>query len=479
MRGELLADRYRLTTPLGSGGMGQVWQARDEALGRAVAVKVVHRPADTTTRERLVCEARAAARLSHPGIVAVFDVDEATDGRLFLVMELVEGRSLAQILREAGRLPPERVAMIGAQAAHALAAAHGCGVIHRDIKPANLLISHDGTVKVADFGIAVLAGGNSTALTTTGDFVGTASYTAPERAMGRRGTASCDLYALGCALYEALAGRPPFRADNPVELLFQHVYQQPEPLHRIRPDVPRSLERVVHALLAKDPAERPADATRTAALLSAPLSDDITSTWSKPPAARMSRPPRPARQRRQLQTAFGVLATAVFAGSFALAWGGSAIEPAGEARRALSPAPAPSPSRKPAAPSSPSQAPSPSATSVAATPAATAVTASTTPASGPAPPVSRRVSPSALMAALARRITTQVSTMDPRLARDVQHRIAQLTCKLSEGKVKVAADKVRELNRRLAEARSQGRWAGDARTEQLLSQLSDRLPTRR
>ncbi|TJZ56776.1 serine/threonine protein kinase [Streptomyces piniterrae] len=472
MRGELLADRYRLATPLGSGGMGQVWRARDEVLGRAVAVKVVSRPADETTRERLVCEARAAARLSHPGIVAVFDVDETTDGRLFLVMELVEGRSLAQILREAGPLSPERVAAVGAQAAHALAAAHACGVIHRDIKPANLLIGHDGTVKVADFGIAVLAGGNSTALTTTGDVVGTASYTAPERAMGQRGTASCDLYALGCVLYEASAGRPPFRADNAVELLFQHVYRQPESLRRIRPDVPPSLERVVHALLAKAPAERPADATSTAALLSAPPDDDITSTWPTPAATGTSPPPGPTPQRWQLQTALGVLAAAVFAVTFAVAWADSSIEPTGQASRASSPAPDTSTSAKPAAPSPSSRAPSPSSTPA-------VVAASTTPAAAPTPPPpSRRVSPSALVAALTRRIRTQVSTMDPKLAREVQHRTAQLTGKLGEGKASIAADRVHELSRRLTEARSQGRWAGDARTEQLLRRLSRCLPTR-
>ncbi|MGP3949563.1 protein kinase domain-containing protein [Streptomyces sp. 7N604] len=473
MRGELLADRYRLMTPLGGGGMGQVWRACDEALGRDVAVKVVSqpsRPTGTTTGERLACEARAAARLSHPGIVAVFDVGAATDGRLFLVMELVEGRSLAQILREDGRLSPERVAVVGAQAAHALAAAHDSDVIHRDIKPANLLIAHDGTVKVADFGIAVLADENSTALTTTGDFVGTASYTAPERAMGGRGTAACDLYALGCVLYEALTGRPPFRADNAVELLFQHVHRQPEPLRRIRPDVPPSLEKVIHALLAKEPAERPSDATRTAALLSAPPRDDITSARPQPRATRMSPHPHPARRRWKLQTAIGVLATAAFAGSFALAWDDSSIEPAGQARPDASPAPGTATSRKPTTTPSP-RSPSPFATP-------SVVTASTPPTASPTPATPPRTSIAALAAALTRRINSQASTMDPRLARDVQRRTDQLMSKLSDGKVKDAADKVRELSERLTEARMQGRWAGDTRIERLLSQISDRLPTR-
>jgi serine/threonine protein kinase len=465
VRGELLVDRYRLMTLLGSGGTGQVWRARDEALERDVAVKVVSRlAADAAMAERFTCEARSAARLSHPGIVAIFDFGEVADGRLFLVMELVEGRSLAQVLREDGRLPTERGAAVGAQVACALAAAHERGVIHRDIKPANLLIGRDGTVKVADFGLAMLAEGNTTALTTTGVFVGTASYTAPERAMGQRGTAASDLYSLGCVLYEALSGRPPFRIGNVVELLYQHVHKQPEPLRRIRTDVSPALELTVHALLAKEPAERPTDAASTAMLLSAPDSEDATSVLAALRANRMRLPSRPARQRWLPQVAFGVLAAAVFAGTFALSWSQSSMEPTGQAGQATSPAPVRSASHKPVAGSSPSVSDISPETRTGIAPADNR----TSPTSSPA-------SPSILAADLTRRLRSQASTMEPRLAREVQRRADALSRTLREGKVKNAADGVRELQKRLAKAQNQGKWAGDMRTKNLLSQLAGQL----
>ncbi|MFI1157010.1 protein kinase [Streptomyces sioyaensis] len=379
MRGELFADRYRLLAVLGSGGTGQVWRARDEVLGREVAVKVVPTPAgaDATTGERFLCEARAAARLSHPGIVKVFDAGHASDGRLFLVMELVEGRSLAQVLRQ-DRLPAEQVADIGAQVAHALAAAHDGGVVHRDVKPANLLIQSDGTVKVVDFGLAVLAEENSTALTTTGAFIGTAFYTAPERAMGQRGTAACDLYALGCVLYEALSGRPPFRTGNAVELLFQHVHRQPDPLHRLRPDIPPALARVVHALLAKEPADRPADAARTARLLSVPESEDAgRSPAPLEDTIEANLPAWPARPRRLLHIALGMVAACAVAGTFALAWPRSPVEPTGDTSAVASPAPDSPASRKP--PASPLPSASSTTAAVRATTPPTATFTSATP----------------------------------------------------------------------------------------------------
>ncbi|GGK62879.1 hypothetical protein Sme01_04940 [Sphaerisporangium melleum] len=253
----LLAARYRLDEPLGRGGMGEVWRATDEVLARRVAVKLL--PAETMGRSaaaRFRQEAQATARLNHPNVVAIHDFGEA-DGRLFLVMELIEGGNLADRLAAAGALGIEEVVRIGTQTAAGLAAAHRLGVVHRDVKPANLLLAADGTVKVVDFGIARLADQAGAALTGTGMIVGTGAYLAPERALGREALPASDVYALGCVLYELLAGRPPFRADTPTALLFQHVQVAPAPVRLQRADVPPALDDLLMRLLAKEPEARP------------------------------------------------------------------------------------------------------------------------------------------------------------------------------------------------------------------------------
>ncbi|MFC8538393.1 serine/threonine-protein kinase [Streptomyces sp. NPDC057249] len=237
--------------------MGEVWRATDEVLGRAVAVKLLlgeHADESATARFRL--EAQTAARLSHPHLVAVFDFG-AWENRLFLVMELVEGRSLADLLLAQERLGPEQAARIAGQAAAGLAAAHRQGIVHRDIKPGNLMLDGEGTVKIGDFGIAQFVDDPSAALTTTGHIVGTSLYLAPERALGRTADAASDMYSLGCVVYQLLLGEPPFRSDTATATLYQHVDTPPVPLRRRGVDVPAAFDTYLLGLLAKQPEDRP------------------------------------------------------------------------------------------------------------------------------------------------------------------------------------------------------------------------------
>lgn len=254
----LVAQRYRLSESIGRGGMGQVWRATDEALGRPVAVKLLHRhgATDEQAAERFRLEAHAAAVLSDPHVVAVYDFGHHDD-TLFLVMELVEGRSLADELRAHGAMAPGPAADIIKQAATGLSAAHRQGVIHRDVKPGNLLLALDGTVKIADFGIARLVAGGDKALTSTGEIAGTSHYLAPERAKGRPGGPEADVYALGCVLYQLVTGHPPFYGDTPVAVAYQHVDTDPVPPGELRPALAGTFERFLLQMLAKDPTQRP------------------------------------------------------------------------------------------------------------------------------------------------------------------------------------------------------------------------------
>ncbi|MFC9702247.1 protein kinase [Streptomyces sp. NPDC056943] len=253
----LVADRYRLHVCIGRGGMGEVWQATDEVLGRPVAVKLMlGHGSDPSAGDRFRLEAQTAARLSHPHVVGVFDFG-TWDGKLFLVMELVEGDSLAGSPSNPLVLPPERVAVVAAHAAAGLAAAHRQGVVHRDIKPGNLLVDAEGTVKLADFGIARFVDDPSGALTTTGQIVGTGLYLAPERALGQTASSASDVYSLGCVLYQLLTGNPPFRADTATALLYQHIDTAPMPPGRLGVALPPAFETYLLSLLAKQPEQRP------------------------------------------------------------------------------------------------------------------------------------------------------------------------------------------------------------------------------
>ncbi|NGO12247.1 serine/threonine protein kinase [Streptomyces sp. HC44] len=256
MQGVLLSDRYRLVDSIGSGGMGRVWRAHDEVLHRAVAIKELTAALYVSESDQAVllartrAEARAAARINHSAVVTVHDVLEH-DGRPWIVMELVEGHSLADAVKESGRVEPREAARIGLWVLRALRAAHSAGVLHRDIKPGNVLLSQaDGRVLLTDFGIAQMEG--DTTITRTGEIVGSVDYLAPERIRGHDPGPASDLWALGATLYTAVEGRSPFRRTTPLTTMQAVVTEEPgEPEHA------GALGPVITALLRKDPAERP------------------------------------------------------------------------------------------------------------------------------------------------------------------------------------------------------------------------------
>jgi len=262
-----LSGRYVLQTLLGRGGMGEVWQGVDDQLGRPVAVKVLREDlSDPELTERFRREARIAARLQHPGITVVHDVG-ADNGRLFIVMELLRGRDLAAILaREPAGLPIDATVSLTLQAAEALQAAHASQVVHRDLKPANLFVLDGGQLKICDFGIA-WAVDSTTNLTVAGQLIGTPDFMSPEQCQGQQVDERSDLYSLGCVLYSLLTGQPPFAGNHLWAILSQHLYAVPTAPQAIRPDIPLGLNDLVLAMLAKDPADRPAGASQVVAAL--------------------------------------------------------------------------------------------------------------------------------------------------------------------------------------------------------------------
>ncbi|MEV0828600.1 serine/threonine-protein kinase [Nonomuraea rubra] len=255
-----LRNRYLLVSRIATGGMGEVWRARDELLGREVAVKILrsHIYADPTFRERFRNEARLTAALADPGVAQIFDYGEQSE-LAYLVMELVHGEPLSAILARNGAIGPEVALDVVHQTAKALHAAHSAGIIHRDIKPGNLLVTPEGTIKVTDFGIARAL--EAAPVTQTGTVLGTAQYVSPEQAQGFPLTPATDLYSLGVVAYECLSGRTPFRGDSQVAIALQHLNEQPPPLGV---DVPAQVRELVMALLAKEPAQRPATALEAA-----------------------------------------------------------------------------------------------------------------------------------------------------------------------------------------------------------------------
>ncbi len=267
----LIQSRYRLLELIGRGGMGEVWRARDESLGRLVAVKCLkpmgpqHDQAFTRVlRERFRREARVAASLQHRGVTVVHDFGEH-EGVLYLVMELLDGHNLSQLLEgnQQRPLPVDHVVDIAEQVADALGYTHRQGIVHRDLKPANIMRLSDGTVKICDFGIARLGRdiGVTSRLTTTGIAMGTPHYMSPEQIGGKEVDHRSDLYSLGCVLYEIATGVPPFDLEDPWSILVGHRDTQPEPPRTHRAELPGFFDRVVLDLLAKAPDERPADAS--------------------------------------------------------------------------------------------------------------------------------------------------------------------------------------------------------------------------
>jgi eukaryotic-like serine/threonine-protein kinase len=250
------SGRYEVTHLIARGGMAQVYRALDTRLGRHVALKVLfpELSVDRTFVERFRREAQAAANLSHPNIVAVYDWGE-DEGTYFIVMELITGTSLATALRAERTMPATRAATIAAQVASALAYAHRHGVVHRDIKPGNVLLTDEGQVKVTDFGIAQ-AVSTEEGLTMAGSVMGTAAYFSPEQAEGAVVDGRSDIYSLGVVLFEMLAGRPPYVGDSPVAVASMHVRNEPPLLRDLSPAVPDALERVTMRALAKSPDDR-------------------------------------------------------------------------------------------------------------------------------------------------------------------------------------------------------------------------------
>jgi serine/threonine-protein kinase len=274
----VLGDRYEIHQRLARGGMAQVYLARDRSLDRPVAVKelVPEFATDPSFVERFRREAQAAANLSHPNIVGVYDWG-TQDGTYFIVMEYVDGPSLSQVIRRDGPLHPRRAAEIANEVAAALGFAHSRGVVHRDVKPGNVLLTATGQSKVTDFGIARALSSPDDDLTQAGSVMGTATYFSPEQAQGLPVDPRSDLYSLGVVLYEMVTGRPPFSGETPLAIAYKHVQDQPAPPSTIVPDIPQGLEAIIMKLLQKKPDDRYPSAEALRADLNRFLDGDVTS----------------------------------------------------------------------------------------------------------------------------------------------------------------------------------------------------------
>jgi eukaryotic-like serine/threonine-protein kinase len=326
--GDLIADRYELEELVGSGGMSDVFRARDNQLDRRVAIKVLHQryADDPEYLERFRTEARSVARLSHPNIVTV--IDRGVDnGRQYIVFEHVDGENLKELVQRSGRLPVRRAVELALAVADGLAFAHQEGLVHRDVKPQNVLLSREGEVKVTDFGIArsleVEHG-----VTQTGTVLGTGEYLAPEQASGKPVSPATDVYSLGVVLWEMLAGQVPFDGENFVAVALRHVNEPLPSLREVRPDVTPRLAAAVERALAKDPASRfpsmAALAKELRACLAEPAGEapvaqgESALTLITPPAPAAPPPARARRRRsRRRPLAYALLALAVAGAAFA------------------------------------------------------------------------------------------------------------------------------------------------------------------
>lgn len=258
----LLSGRYRLVEMIGAGGMAEVWRAQDERLDREVAVKKLRTnlATDSTFQARFNREAQAAAGLNHPNIVSVYDTGSQLDENgvtvPYIVMELVQGRTLRDILKSGEKLIPATAFRYTCGILDALAYSHRHGIIHRDIKPANVMLTASGQIKVMDFGIARAVADTSATMTQTAAIIGTAQYLSPEQARGETVDTRSDLYSTGCLLYELLTSRPPFKGDSPVSVAYQHVREAPTPPSKLDVMVSTQMDAIVLKALAKDPADR-------------------------------------------------------------------------------------------------------------------------------------------------------------------------------------------------------------------------------
>ncbi len=258
-----IGGRYELGEPLGRGGMAEVRGAIDTRLGRPVAIKQlrIDLAGDSTFQARFRREAQSAAGLNHPNIVAVYDTGEETDPSTgvrvpYIVMELVEGKTLREVLRDGRKILPERALELTAGVLDALSYSHRAGIVHRDIKPANVMLTPTGAIKVMDFGIARAVADTSATMTQTAAVIGTAQYLSPEQARGETVDARSDIYSAGCLLFELLTGRPPFMGESPVSVAYQHVREQPVPPSSLDDMVTPQIDAITLKSLAKDPADR-------------------------------------------------------------------------------------------------------------------------------------------------------------------------------------------------------------------------------
>jgi serine/threonine-protein kinase len=306
----MIGQRFRIEGRLGRGGMATVYLAHDEMLDRQVAVKVLESLAgDGDCRRRFLREARLAAGLAHPNVVTVFDSGEH-DGAPYIVMEYVEGGSLADLIARRGRLPADEVVALGRQACAGLQHAHEHGLVHRDVKPQNLLIRADGTLKVTDFGIAFST--EATRITTDGTILGTAAYLAPEQVNGDDVDGAVDVYGLGAVLYEALTGHPPIEVRSLAELS-DAKGRRPEPIRKSAPDVPPALESAVMWALEPRPGARPGSPGELADALDLEAAEALTVPLAP------SRAPRTHRARRPVAAVVLALVLAAVAIALALA----------------------------------------------------------------------------------------------------------------------------------------------------------------
>jgi serine/threonine protein kinase len=321
--------KYRILAEIGRGGMGVVYKAHDTTLDCPVAIKVLDPllARDQEFVQRFLREARATARLRrHPHIVTIHDVGQS-GGYSFIVMEHLEGRSLVEIIRREGPLPPERVARLVSQVADALDYAHAQGLIHRDVKPGNVIVGPQDQATLTDFGVARSVEG--TRLTQSGVMIGTPAYMSPEQVKGQSVGPAADVYALGVVTYEMLGGRPPFEGETP-HVLFAHAYEPPPPLRQVNPRVPEAVAAAVHKALVKDPKQRYPTAGAFAAALGQAAGSPVVEATRRLPPGRQPFPPATRAGQAPLWPLFGVLGAVLVVAVLTLAtgrFGGGSVTP--------------------------------------------------------------------------------------------------------------------------------------------------------